>query len=223
MSSQGDSNSAGISVEGGDSEGKSGKKRSEYTVCKSFDDMGLRDALLRGIYGHGFENPSAIQQRAILPVLDGNDTIAQAQSGTGKTATFAISVLQKLDLDNKMCQALVLAPTRELAQQICKVFRSLGEHLNVTVHACIGGTSVREDMHTLQVVTPPFHPWLTAVMGCINWILRDMKFICIFFSLLFSIIIHCPPYATIRVLDVCPFSTFSCFCPLVVALGSACD
>jgi translation initiation factor 4A len=146
----GDSNSEGISVEGGDSEGKSGKKRSEYTVCKSFDDMGLRDALLRGIYGHGFENPSAIQQRAILPVLDGNDTIAQAQSGTGKTATFAISVLQKLDLDNKMCQALVLAPTRELAQQIHKVFKALGEHLNITVHACIGGTSVREDMHTLQ-------------------------------------------------------------------------
>eukprot|EP00808_Paulinella_micropora_P003262 g80604.t1 len=137
-----------IEVKGG-AEGK-GKKRGEFHICKSFDDMGLRDALLRGIYSQAFESPSAIQQRAILPILAGNDTIAQAQSGTGKTATFAISVLQKLDLENKMCQALVLAPTRELAQQIRKVFSQLGEHLNVTVHACIGGTSVRDDMRTLQ-------------------------------------------------------------------------
>lgn len=98
--------------------GSDGKTKQKYPVCKTFDDMNLRDELLRGIYAHGFENPSPIQQRAILPILDGNDTIAQAQSGTGKTATFAISVLQKIKLDNKMCQALVLAPTRELAQQI---------------------------------------------------------------------------------------------------------
>lgn len=60
--------------------------------------MNLKDELLRGIYAYGFEKPSAIQQRGIMPVLAGHDTIAQAQSGTGKTATFSIAVLQQIDL-----------------------------------------------------------------------------------------------------------------------------
>lgn len=73
---------------------------------------------------YGFERPSAIQQRAIVPVIKGNDTIAQAQSGTGKTGTFAISILQRLDVEDQSCQALILAPARELAQQIQKVSAS---------------------------------------------------------------------------------------------------
>ena len=81
----------------------------------------------------GFERPSAIQQRAIMPVLKDRDVIAQAQSGTGKTATFSISVLQKIDHTVKQCQALILAPTRELAQQIQKVVIALGDFLNIEV------------------------------------------------------------------------------------------
>lgn len=81
----------------------------------------------------GFERPSAIQQRAIMPVLKDRDVIAQAQSGTGKTATFSISVLQKIDHSQNKCQALILAPTRELAQQITKVVMALGDYLNITV------------------------------------------------------------------------------------------
>uniref|UniRef100_A0A5F4VW82 RNA helicase n=1 Tax=Callithrix jacchus TaxID=9483 RepID=A0A5F4VW82_CALJA len=84
-------------------------------IVDSFDDMNLSESLLRGIYAYGFEKPSAIQQRAILPCIKGYDVIAQAQSGTGKTATFAISILQQIELDLKATQALVLAPTRELA------------------------------------------------------------------------------------------------------------
>jgi len=84
----------------------------------NFDDMGLKEDLLRGVYAYGFEKPSAIQQRAIIPCVKGHDVIAQAQSGTGKTATFAVAILQKLDVTLKECQALVLAPTRELAQQV---------------------------------------------------------------------------------------------------------
>lgn len=98
----------------------------------------------------GFERPSAIQQRAIMPVLKDRDVIAQAQSGTGKTATFSISVLQKIDHNVKQCQALILAPTRELAQQIQKVVIALGDFLNIECHACIGGTVVREDIRILQ-------------------------------------------------------------------------
>ena len=119
-------------------------------LAANFDDMNLRENLLRGIYAYGFEKPSAIQQRAILPVLEGHDTIAQAQSGTGKTATFAISVLQKLDLTLNNCQALVLAPTRELAQQIQKVVIALGDYMKTNIHACVGGTAVREDIRILS-------------------------------------------------------------------------
>ncbi len=90
-------------------------------VCTSFDEMDLNQKLLRGIYAYGFEKPSAIQQRAIIPCISGRDVIAQAQSGTGKTATFSIAVLQQNDPDVPHCQALILAPTRDLAQQIQKV------------------------------------------------------------------------------------------------------
>ncbi|CAF1160256.1 unnamed protein product [Didymodactylos carnosus] len=119
-------------------------------MVEQFDQMDLRDPLLRGIYGYGFERPSAIQQRAIKPCISGRDIIAQAQSGTGKTATFAISILQQLDLDLKECQALILAPTRELAQQIQKVVLALGDYMNVTCYACVGGTNVRDDIIRLE-------------------------------------------------------------------------
>lgn len=94
-------------------------------VYESFDDMNLKNDLLRGIYAYGFEKPSAIQQRAIVPCVGRRDVIAQAQSGTGKTATFSIAILDNIDTTLPKCQALVLAPTRELAQQISKVIRLL--------------------------------------------------------------------------------------------------
>merc|ERR1712071_133302 len=119
-------------------------------VCDNFDEMKLKEKLLRGIYAYGFERPSAIQQRAILPCILGHDVIAQAQSGTGKTATFAISLLQQIDIESTECQALVLAPTRELAQQIQKVVLALGDYMDAQCHACIGGTNVREDLRKLQ-------------------------------------------------------------------------
>merc|ERR1712072_356695 len=119
-------------------------------VTDSFDNMNLKSELLRGIYAYGFEKPSAIQSRAIMPILTGRDVIAQAQSGTGKTATFACAILQAIDHTRKECQALVLAPTRELAQQIQKVILALGDYLGVDCYAAVGGTSVREGMAALQ-------------------------------------------------------------------------
>jgi len=119
-------------------------------IVDNFDNMGLREGLLRGVYGYGFEKPSAIQQRAILPLVKGLDVIAQAQSGTGKTATFTIGILQGIDFDRNDAQALILAPTRELAQQIQKVVLALGDYLGVKCHSCIGGTKVRDDIAKLQ-------------------------------------------------------------------------
>nr|CAD7593577.1 unnamed protein product [Timema genevievae] len=122
-----------------------------FQVVDNFDDMHLKEELLRGIYAYGFEKPSAIQQRAIMPCVKTHDVIAQAQSGTGKTATFSISILQLIDTNLRECQALILAPTRELAQQIQKVVIALGDFMNAQCHACIGGTNVREDMRKLEM------------------------------------------------------------------------
>eukprot|EP00472_Partenskyella_glossopodia_P012164 CAMPEP_0197522602 /NCGR_PEP_ID=MMETSP1318-20131121/7713_1 /TAXON_ID=552666 /ORGANISM="Partenskyella glossopodia, Strain RCC365" /LENGTH=424 /DNA_ID=CAMNT_0043075021 /DNA_START=33 /DNA_END=1307 /DNA_ORIENTATION=+ len=134
----------------GEEKGEEKGGETQWTkVAESFDDMGLKQNLLRGIYAYGFEKPSTIQQRGILPILAGHDMIGQAQSGTGKTATFVIATLQKIQLQLHATQALILAPTRELAQQIQKVASALGDYLQVTSHVCVGGTSVREDMNVL--------------------------------------------------------------------------
>jgi translation initiation factor 4A len=125
------------------------KSNWEETV-DSFDALDLKPDLIRGIYGYGFVKPSVIQAKGILPILKGRDTIAQAQSGTGKTATFAISSLQLIDEKAPNSQALVLAPTRELAQQIQRVIMCLGEYLNIGVHICTGGTNTMEDKKKLK-------------------------------------------------------------------------
>lgn len=122
----------------------------QVKIYPTFDSLKLKEDLLRGIYGYGFERPSAIQQRAIVPILSGRDVIAQAQSGTGKTATFSIGVLQRVDIGLRETQALILAPTRELAQQTQSVVLALGDYMNVQAHACIGGTKVGEDVKKLD-------------------------------------------------------------------------
>ena len=74
----------------------------EWTeVCESFDDMGLHENLLRGIYAYGFEKPSAIQQRAVVPIIKGRDVIAQAQSGTGKTSMISLAVCQNIKTETR--------------------------------------------------------------------------------------------------------------------------
>eukprot|EP00545_Synedropsis_sp_CCMP1620_P011836 CAMPEP_0119006660 /NCGR_PEP_ID=MMETSP1176-20130426/2445_1 /TAXON_ID=265551 /ORGANISM="Synedropsis recta cf, Strain CCMP1620" /LENGTH=350 /DNA_ID=CAMNT_0006958611 /DNA_START=73 /DNA_END=1122 /DNA_ORIENTATION=- len=121
----------------------------EETI-ETFDGLDVPEELLRGIYAYGFEKPSAIQQRAIKPAMLGRDLIAQAQSGTGKTATFAISTLATLDTSLRECQSLIVAPTRELALQINNIVTALGDYMDVTVHLCVGGKAVRDDIRTLQ-------------------------------------------------------------------------
>jgi superfamily II DNA/RNA helicase len=102
-----------------------------HTPCTTFDEMNLKADLLKGIYAYGFEKPSAIQQRAIKPIMLGRDVIAQSQSGTGKTAVFSIASLQLLDQTSRDVQVLVLSPTRELAEQSQRVMQSLGDFMNV--------------------------------------------------------------------------------------------
>lgn len=122
----------------------------DVKVVSNFSDMGLKEDLLRGIYSYGFEKPSAIQQRAILPIVKGRDVIAQSQSGTGKTAVFSIGILQSIDISLLQTQALIISPTRELAEQTQKVLLALGDFMNVKCHACIGGKNLADDIRTLD-------------------------------------------------------------------------
>jgi ATP-dependent RNA helicase len=112
--------------------------------------MGLKEPLLRGLYQYGFEKPSAIQQRAIGPIVAGRDVIAQAQSGTGKTSLVAVCLCQLVDARSPEPQALVVSPTRELALQTERVLLAIGDYLKIKAHACVGGKSVGEDLRALE-------------------------------------------------------------------------
>jgi translation initiation factor 4A len=122
----------------------------EIQEYETFDEMDLKLNLLRGIYAHGFEKPSPIQSRAIIPILSGTDTIGQAQSGTGKTGTFLISALQRIDESLKRPQIMILGPTRELAEQIYKVLNDLNTFMDVSSMLLIGGNSRRDDIKMLE-------------------------------------------------------------------------
>lgn len=122
----------------------------EVEVLPTFDVLGLKDHLLRGVYAYGFERPSAVQQRAIVPILKGRDVIVQSQSGTGKTCVFCLGALQLIKVSEREPQALLLAPTRELAEQSQKVCMALGDYLSVEVRACIGGKRVNDDIRALE-------------------------------------------------------------------------
>ncbi|XP_047049864.1 eukaryotic initiation factor 4A-III homolog A-like [Lolium rigidum] len=124
----------------------------DVEVVRSFDQMGIRDDLLRGIYAYGLESPSAVQMRAILPIISGRDLIAQAQSGTGKTSMISLAVCQVVDTTVREVQALILSPTRELATQTEKFMQAIGQFMSVQVHACVGGNanSIGEDIRKLD-------------------------------------------------------------------------
>jgi translation initiation factor 4A len=112
---------------------------SEFNI-KSWDDLDIDQSILRGIHSMGFENPSPIQQRAIKPISMGRDIVAQAQSGTGKTATFAIGALSRINATLNKTQVIILSPTKELTVQTASVIEKLGSLIpNLTVETMYGG------------------------------------------------------------------------------------
>jgi translation initiation factor 4A len=131
----------------------------EFEVWEDIPD--LNPQLMRGIYGYGFEKPSPIQQKSILSIIDGRDVIAQAQSGSGKTGAFATGLLNRVRLDLKQPQALIIAPTRELAKQIHDVIKDLGSQMTgLNVQLLIGGTSTEDDVADLKANKPQ------VLIGC---------------------------------------------------------
>ena len=123
-------------------------KTEDVTATKGndFEDYFLKRELLMGIFEAGFERPSPIQEEAIPIALAGRDILARAKNGTGKTAAFAIPVLEKTDATKPQIQAMILVPTRELALQTSQVCRDLGKHLGLEVMVSTGGSSIKDDI-----------------------------------------------------------------------------
>ena len=131
------------------------------TYIEKWEDLNINQHLLRGIYGYGFEKPSPIQQKAISPIFDKKDIIAQAQSGTGKTGCFTIGTLQNIDTSKNVTQAIIISPTRELSTQIYNVTKELSVHLkNINIKLLVGGTSIDYDINDINNNVPHI------VIGC---------------------------------------------------------
>ena len=148
----------------------SNTKPEHIDEIKTWDELNLKNGLLRGIYANGFENPSEIQKKAILPIINKNDVIAQAQSGTGKTGAFTISALQITDVSMDELQSLIIAPTQELARQIHNVVNKLGSFMDgLRTQLLVGGTSVQGDIDRLRNAPPHI------VVGCSGRIFDMIK------------------------------------------------
>ena len=116
-----------------------------------FEDLCINDLILRAITDMGFENPSPIQANAIPMALQGKDIIGQAQTGTGKTATFGIPLLQKINPDVKKLQAVVLCPTRELAIQVSDEFHKMSKYMHgVKIVPIYGGQDIVRQIKALK-------------------------------------------------------------------------
>lgn len=133
------------------------EKKEEEVIkeIQQWDELQISIDLLKGIYAYGFEKPSEIQRKAIVPMLEGRDVIAQAQSGMGKTGTFSIGVLGRIDIKRGKVQAIMMAPTHELAKQTYQVITALGNTMEgLRVKTLIGGTSIQEDADDIRKSCP---------------------------------------------------------------------
>ena len=142
----------------------------EVQEIKTWDDLNIDSNILRAIYAYGFENPSYIQKRAIKPIQNGSDLIAQAQSGTGKTGAFVIGALSRLDVAQKTTQIIVLVPTHELVSQIYGVFCSMSSFIEgVVIRKMVGGTIVSDEIQELRNQVPHI------VIGCTGRVFDMIK------------------------------------------------
>lgn len=130
------------------------KQHQPSDEAQEFDHLGLRGTILRGIFSYGFERPSPIQCKAIPVLLEGKDVVAQSASGSGKSATFGLAILQITDPAVPVCQAIVISPTRELAEQTRDVIQGLGQYDGASIHMSVGGTAVRSEIDRLRMDTP---------------------------------------------------------------------
>ena len=115
-----------------------------------FNDLNLKDELLKGVYLYGFTKPSKIQINGIQNISSGKDCILQSQSGTGKTATYLLGALNRITVEEKKCQGIIITPTHELADQVYDVAVQLSKFLDINIVKCIGGTDVNETREQIK-------------------------------------------------------------------------
>ena len=144
--------------------------KNEFDEITSWDDLDINPDILRGIYSYGLEKPSPIQCKAITPILKKRDIIAQAQSGTGKTAAFTVGSLSLINVEQNTTQVLILSPTRELSIQTANVIKNIGSLMKgLRVQLLVGGTSIDDDINQLKNNTPHI------VVGCPGRIFDMMR------------------------------------------------
>ena len=119
----------------------------------SFEDLGLDENSLKSLKNLGFKNPTPIQEKSIPELISGHDTVGLAQTGSGKTLAFSLPMMQLIDPELNNVQAIVLVPTRELAQQVLEVVTSLGDSRKIRAVGLLGGHSVKEDLKNLDKPT----------------------------------------------------------------------
>lgn len=117
---------------------------------KTFEQLKIKTDLLKGVYLYGFKNPSKIQIKGIQAISTGKDCLLQSQSGTGKTGTYLLGVLNKINPEKKHCQILVMVPTRELADQVVKVCTNFIKYTKINMASCIGGTNINNNINNLK-------------------------------------------------------------------------
>jgi ATP-dependent RNA helicase DeaD len=146
----------------------------------SFADLGLSPPLLKALDDVGYQEPSPIQEQAIPPLLQGNDIIGQAQTGSGKTAAFGIPIMEYVDPDLREVQALVLTPTRELCIQVTQALRAYGQPKGVDVVAVFGGAPIRTQQAQLRAgghVVVGTVGRVTDLISRASLILHDCRFV----------------------------------------------
>ncbi len=123
---------------------------SDYVSEASFDEMGLSEAVRRAVAERGYEKPTPVQSATFRPIRSARDVIVRSKTGTGKTAAFAIPILERIPDGRRKVSALVMCPTRELALQVADEFTALAKHRDLSVVAVYGGASMGEQLEKLQ-------------------------------------------------------------------------
>jgi translation initiation factor 4A len=137
-----------------------------YEIFNDWNELDIPEDLLRGIYNYGFENPSSIQQKSIISIMKGKDVIAQSQSGTGKTGSFTIGALSRVNLNINNTQIIIISPTREISNQIYEVITKISCMMNnIKIYNLVGGNSVQDDIQYLKFNNPHI---ITGCIGRIN-------------------------------------------------------
>lgn len=153
-------------------------------IINKWDELDIDSNILRGIYSCGFENPSPIQSKAIIPIINNHDIIAQAQSGTGKTAAFSIGALSQVDLTLSTNQILIMSPTHELTKQIASVISNIGSMMNgLKIQVLVGGSSIDKDAEMLKTNIPHI------IVGCPGRVYDMMRRNCITYKTLKLVIL----------------------------------